>query len=347
MNISNLIAMKKLKFSALLFLMVQIEILAQDPQFSQFYAAPLYHNPAFTGAAHKGRLVANYRNQWPAIPQGFITTAFSADNYYKAYNSGVGILAYRDQAGSGGLSTNALAIQYAYEIHFSSQWSGRGGLSFGYANRFVDFSKLTFRDQLNANFVPTPTSDPAQANLNRVGYFDISSGFLLYNRYLWFGGSALHMNQPNQSLLGNTGKLPMRVSLLAGAKIPLTKRRYGADYGANRFKEKSISPSLLYKRQGDFQQLDLGAYVTLSPLITGIWYRGLPVFNYNGILNQDALVWLLGFKHNNFSVGYSYDLTISGLGPGTAGSHEVSVSYEFDSPKRRKKRTTPIPCPKF
>jgi hypothetical protein len=323
------------------------EAWAQDPQFSQFYAAPLYHNPAFTGAAHKGRLVGNYRNQWPSIPGAFVTTSFSFDNYFKSYNSGFGLVATRDQAGTGGLSTTSLSLNYAYEINFSSQWNGRAGLAFGYSNRNVDFTKLTFRDQLNANFVPIPTSDPAQASFNRAQFFDISSGFLLYSRYVWIGTSVMHMNQPDQSLLGQTAKLPMRITLMAGAKIPLQKRMYGSDYGSKDV-EKSISPSILYKRQGDFQQLDLGAYLTVKPLIVGMWYRGLPSANFKkGLYKQDALVWLLGFKHDFFSVGYSYDLTISKLGPGTAGSHEISISYEFDNPKRRKKKVSPIPCPKF
>jgi len=346
MRTLHLFGMKKIIFLFVLAGMA-MDSKAQDPQFSQFYAAPLYHNPAFTGAAHKGRLVANYRNQWPSIPGAFVTTAFSVDNYFKAYNSGFGISAYRDQAGTGGLSTTSITMNYAYEVNFSSQWSGRGGLAFGYANRNVDFTKLTFRDQLNANFIPIPTSDPAQASVNRASYFDINSGFLIYSRHIWVGGSIMHMNQPDQSLLGQTAKLPMRINLMAGVKIPLEKRMYGSDYG-NKDVEKSISPSILYKRQGDFQQFDVGAYLTVKPLIVGMWYRGLPIANTTrGLYNQDALVWLLGFKHDFFSLGYSYDLTISKLGPGTAGSHELSMSYEFDNPKRRKKKVSPIPCPKF
>ena len=345
MRTLNRIGMKKVIYLLMLTGMV-FEAKAQDPQFSQFYAAPLFHNPAFTGAAHKGRLVANYRNQWPSIPGAFVTTAFSVDNYFKSYNSGFGLSAYKDQAGTGGLSTTSLSMSYAYEINFSSDWNGRGGLSFGYANRNVDFSKLTFRDQLNANFIPIPTGDPAQASLNRASYFDIGSGFLIYSRHIWVGASILHMNQPNQSLLGQAAKLPMRFNMMAGVKIPLQKRMYGSDYGKD--VEKSISPSILYKRQGDFQQFDIGAYLTVKPLIVGLWYRGLPIANSTrGLYNQDALVWLLGFKHDFFSIGYSYDLTISKLGPGTAGSHEISISYEFDNPKRRKKKVSPIPCPKF
>lgn len=346
MKTLNLMVMKKL-LTICLFAGALSGLQAQDPQFSQFYAAPLFHNPAFTGAAHKGRLVGNYRNQWPSIPGAFVTTAFSFDNYYKSYNSGFGILASRDQAGSGGLSTSSVSFNYAYELAFSGQWNCRAGLAFGYASRNVDFTRLTFRDQLNANFVPIPTSDPAQASLSRAQYFDISSGFLLYSRHFWIGSSVMHMNQPNQSLLGENARLPMRITVMAGAKIPLQKRLYGSDYG-NKNVEKSISPSILYKRQGDFQQLDLGAYLTIKPLIVGMWYRGLPLFDKErGLYNQDAIVWLLGFKHDYFSVGYSYDLTISKLGPGTAGSHELSISYEFDNPKRRKKRVTPIPCPRF
>ena len=77
------------------------------------------------------------------------------------------------------------------------------------------------------------------------------------------------------------------------------------------------------------------------------YFQAARALHLKGLYNQDALVWLLGFKHDFFSLGYSYDLTISKLGPGTAGSHELSMSYEFDNPKRRKKKVSPIPCPKF
>src|SRR5437016_3907470 len=50
---------------------------AQDPHFTQFYANPLYLNPAFAGAAHCPRMNLSYRNQWPALQGQYITSCFS------------------------------------------------------------------------------------------------------------------------------------------------------------------------------------------------------------------------------------------------------------------------------
>ena len=43
------------------------DLKAQDPQFTQFYANPLYLNPAFAGTARCPRICMNYRNQWPNL----------------------------------------------------------------------------------------------------------------------------------------------------------------------------------------------------------------------------------------------------------------------------------------
>ena len=52
---------------------------AQDPAFSQFYANPLYLNPAFAGSNECPRANLNYRDQWPGIGRTYITTSASFD----------------------------------------------------------------------------------------------------------------------------------------------------------------------------------------------------------------------------------------------------------------------------
>ena len=52
---------------------------AQDPKFSQFYANPIYLNPAFAGTNVCGRLHLNIRDQWPAIQGAYAAYSASYD----------------------------------------------------------------------------------------------------------------------------------------------------------------------------------------------------------------------------------------------------------------------------
>src|SRR6185369_11344180 len=74
-------------------------VTAQDPQFSQFYAAPLYLNPAFAGATGQARVGANYRNQWPAIDANFTTISAFGDFYNESKNIGLGAIITKDREG--------------------------------------------------------------------------------------------------------------------------------------------------------------------------------------------------------------------------------------------------------
>lgn len=345
----------------LLFLLLGLsatEILAQDPQFSQFYAAPLYHNPAFAGAAQKGRMIGNFRSQWGGT---FITSSFATDNFIRKYNSGVGLIATIDRQGSAGLYTLYTSANYAYEVNLSSGWVARGGLAVGIINRGFNRDKILLGDRLQLDGTLGPQSDAvAGLQSSPVLKFDISSGFLLYSKHFWFGGSAMHMTRPNLNLNNQTNlsadertlddaRLPVFFNLMTGFKIPLEKRLYGSNYG-NKYVEKSITPTLIYKQQGYLvRQLDFGAYVTIKPLVFGIYYRDIPFVKDpgRGAFNRDALIFLLGIKHDYISAGYSFDLNISRLAGSAGNTHELSFSYEFDNPKRKRRRSPPIPCPKF
>ena len=82
--------MNKLLYVILIILMAGI-VHAQDPQFTQIYATPLYTCPAFAGSTSGSRLVMNFRDQWPAIPGDFVTCAASYDQYVPQVNSGIGL----------------------------------------------------------------------------------------------------------------------------------------------------------------------------------------------------------------------------------------------------------------
>ena len=111
-----------------LMLALDSSVTAQDPQFSQFYAAPLYLNPAMAGSTGQARAGINYRNQWPAIDANF--TTMSAYFYYfiEDYNSAVGIILNRDTEGLAGLRSISLGLQYAYELQINENLGFRPGV---------------------------------------------------------------------------------------------------------------------------------------------------------------------------------------------------------------------------
>ncbi|MDN5214360.1 type IX secretion system membrane protein PorP/SprF [Fulvivirgaceae bacterium BMA12] len=323
---------------------------AQDPQFSQFYAAPLYLNPAFTGATGQARVGLNYRNQWPSIPASFVTSAAYFDYYLDQYNSGVGLLISTDREGLAGLRSTSLSLNYAYQLRINEFLTVRPGLSAGYVIRDIDFARLTFGDQfdpISGEVIAPVTSEPI--NLNNVGYLDLGAGVLIFTENFWVGFAASHLTTPDQSFTGTTESLLARkYSVHAGYKIKLPKVSYTKGQIPTR-RERSITPTVQYKTQGQFDQLDVGTYVTLEPVIFGLTYRGLPVKTLNGFPNNEAIIFLVGMTYNGLNVGYSFDYTISDLGISSGGAHEISVSYTFGLDDKRKppKNVRQIPCPKF
>ncbi|GAB3688935.1 type IX secretion system membrane protein PorP/SprF [Spirosoma flavus] len=326
-------------------------VFAQDPQFTQFYAAPLYLNPAFAGSALAPRITANYRNQWPAITN-YVTTMVSFDHYFDKYNSGVGLLIQNDNQGQGRIQSTDIGLQYAYQFQVGEASFVRLGLQGSYVNRSVNYFGLTTGDQFtDRGFITGSVSqDPTLlANAPTKKYLDFSTGGLFYSDWFWIGASAHHINRPDQGFfVGGRERLPVKASIHAGLRIPLGGFTGLVD---EMDREISFSPVIMYKHQGKYDQLDLGAYLTYSPLTIGAYYRGIPFKKYNQTLNNhDAIALLAGWRMDKFSIGYSYDVTISTLG-NSGGSHELSLSYIFDKPESRrggvKKKDKKLPCPKF
>lgn len=298
-------------------------LFAQDPEFTQFYANPLYLNPAFAGTARCPRVNLNYRNQWPAISGTYVTYSASYDQHVDVIGGGLGLLVTTDKAGQGTLTTTNVSGIYSYQLNISRTFSMKFGFQATYFQKSIDWSKLTFGDMIDARrgFVYNTTEVPGPSRKSNV---DISAGLLGYSKRYFFGFAAHHLTQPDEGLLGPS-KLPMKFTGHAGAVLPV------GDKG----NEIYISPNVLYQRQQNFQQLNLGVYVNKGSIVGGLWYR-----------NQDAFIALLGFQQHFFKIGYSYDLTVSKLTNATAGSHELSFSLQFEcKPKKKKFRT--VSCPSF
>ncbi len=297
---------------------------AQDPQFTQFYANPLYLNPALAGSNICPRVCINYRDQWPGITGTYVTTSVSFDRYLFGIKSGIGVLVTNDRAGGGTLNTTNISAIYSKQIQITRSFAINAGFKATYGQKSLDWSKLNFGDQINNLQGFVYNTNEVQGR-SQKSFVDFSAGVVGFSKYLFVGFAADHLTQPDESLLTGPSKLPVKFTGHAGAVIPIGPRDGGA----------TISPNILYQKQQDFQQLNLGVYVTKGALVGGLWYR-----------NNDSFIILLGVQKGIFKVGYSYDVTISKLTNATAGSHELSLGFQFYC-KKPKPRYRPGVCPSF
>ncbi|MFT5832497.1 MAG: type IX secretion system PorP/SprF family membrane protein [Cognaticolwellia sp.] len=325
---------RQLLISCLLIGLSFTAVKAQDPIFSQFYATPMQLNPALTGSSFVPRISLNYRNQWPALSNAYITYSASYDQFFDKAKSGLGFTVMADVAGDGIYKTNKIGGSYAYNLEFSRDFYLKAGFEVGIGQVTVDWDNLIFLDQidplrgpLDLSGNPFPSQEERPFNLSTY-YGDFGAGFVAYSKSFYGGFSIKHVNSPNESLIATRstfGLVPLRFTIHGGAEISIR------DSYNNRDKGTFISPNVMYVRQGEFQQLNVGAYANFESLFGGIWYR-------HTFTNVDAAIILLGTRYKMFKIGYSYDLTISELTTDTGGAHEVSVSIYLEQINKRKGR---------
>ncbi|MDI1354673.1 MAG: PorP/SprF family type IX secretion system membrane protein [bacterium] len=320
-----------------------ITAMAQEPQFTQFYAAPMYLNPAFTGHTYEHRFTANYRNQWPSVKTAYKTYMATYDYNISNLNSGIGGFVLQDHAGTSRLVTTQTGLNLAYRFKVKKHAEIRAGMMIAMTTKKLDNTTLVFNDQLISGGAPGSSADAK--SVEPVTYLDLGAGLLFNSTNYWFGIAAKHINQPNNSMAGNTEALPVYLDIHGGYRYIISAK------GAGRTDlQEFVSASFHFRKEQNYSQLDLGAYYFKSFLNVGLWYRGLPFKHYQpGYPNRESIAVLLGLEipDKNFRIGYSYDITISHLGiTNTQGAHEVSLVYEI-AKKRKKNKHVLVSCPKF
>ena len=304
---------------------------AQDPAFSQFYANPLYLNPAFAGSNECPRANINYRDQWPGIGRTYITSSASWDQHIQAIGGGLGVLVHHDRAGAGSINVSQFSLIYSYHLKLNNKFAMKAGIETSFRQIDINWNELTFGDQIHPQYgFIYDTSEDIYNYLESIGYPDFSAGLLGYSEKLFFGFAIHHLTTPNEGFISES-QLPRKITAHIGGKFPL-----------NKYKNKitTVSPNFLYQKQQEFQQFNYGVYLNRGPVVGGLWAR-------NSLNNFDAIILMLGLIQDSFKFGYSYDITVSNLNnSNTLGAHELTFTL-FMPCKSRTKSFNTISCPQF
>jgi type IX secretion system PorP/SprF family membrane protein len=312
---------------------------AQDPHYSQFFANPLTLNPALTGTGEgEGRLSANLRNTWIGGTSPFSTgllgfdKAILGNKLQSTDKLGLGGFAMYDQSNGGALKSTALALSFAYLKGLDEV--GTSSLSVGfqasYANKRLDYSKLTFEDQFGSGGFneEVPSGDAGLSNSRSYADFNVGLAYHYQKDKMkaTVGATLNHLFAPTDYMWDNLSR-KRRVTIHTGGQYDLSQ-------------EASIEWNAIYQTKGKATELAFGGAYGFrmnaqDPEAIQLWLGG-----YYRI--DDALYPYLAVDYKNVRAGLSYDLTVSSMKAAASSrrSIEFSVLVRFAKKKVEEKPAT-------
>jgi type IX secretion system PorP/SprF family membrane protein len=290
-----------------------------DPHFSQYYAHPLWLNPALTGVTEgEYRFTINAKQQWGALSNSFLTGGASFD-LAPVKNLAFGAMVLNQN--SGDISYNHLnaLVSGAYRIHFGNDGLKmiNFGLQAGILSKSFDPSKITLGSQYNpvTGYDPGFGINEAYTSSNTM-VPEVNAGVMFFdgnpdkNVNIFAGVMAAHLTRPVDKFLGNDVRMPIRFAAHGGARIKVSN-------------ELGITPNGLYMKQGNAREISIGGYGQLmlnaeSDFLFGSNYRV-----------DDSAIAYFGLHFKNMVFGLSYDFNTSDLSraTGSRGGLELSVSF--------------------
>lgn len=323
--------MKQLIYSLIVLFLTAFITHAQDPNFSQFYNNPVFYNPAMTAINNGMTVRLNARNLWGPIPGRFNTFSGSVEAQ-SIFKMGIGATVYSDVAGEALLRTTGGYFTYSYRPVDTKNLVIQAGLAGGFVSKSIDWSKLTFSDQLDETLGDIHPTSFGRPDFYRVTYADFSTGIVArfngktrrssgaFRQFsATVGGSLHHLSEPEDAFLG-TQTLPMRGVAHAHANLL--------------FNDLIFSPGFIYEQQKEFRTFTVGLNLVNRPFTFGVWLR-----NRTAALNikhYDSFIFTLGLNLPSTSdiswrVMYGFDMTISQLKTSSYGTHELSLVIDFDN----------------
>jgi len=328
---------RKFYFLFILFFLTVSNSQGQEAHFSQFYANPIYMNPAFAGTINCPRFSVNFRDQWPAFKNNFLTFSTSYDQHIPVLHGGIGVLVSADLQGEGGIiQTYNAGAMYNFRIQAAQNFNLQFAVQGNFIHTSLNWHKLTFASQLHG--IPVDPQLPADL-MERQSQFDLAIGAVGYTPYLYFGLAVHHLLPLKMRFLERSPDIwGLKWTAHAGGKIIIARKKKGE----TNFGDISLYPNAIFMSQGKFHYLHEGFYFSFYPFTIGAWMR----HNFEGL---DAFIISCGIEYKIFRVGYSYDFNLSQL-ERTGGAHEISLQFVIPCTLRtpQVKRTfVPIECPRF
>ena len=327
---------------------------AQDTQFSQYFSASLFLNPAFAGVYNEPALHMNHKRQVQSVDvineltQVSFIFPLKPGGAYERSIGGIGLMAYNERSGINGVFQNSAAfLTYAHNFKFGLLSSDIVTLAVqaGYENRSLNFSSLAWGSQYNPFFgfddtLPIPVTEfdnqkgTVIVNAGFMYYYNPTKNYLLYTFSAFSGFSATNVNRPNKSL-----------NVTSESTEPILWKYNGGVEA--KFNKLFVTPSLLFLYLRKSVQFNAGISFAYSPnqnkyqskgsqILFGTWYRF-----------KDSYIFMGGVTFSSMTIRASYDLNSNLFISDRAvdisqPSFEISIQYNISKNTGYRKISNPL-----
>jgi type IX secretion system PorP/SprF family membrane protein len=303
-NESNSMMRLSIKLSLFIFVTANTVWSQQDKLITHFMYDKMSVNPGETGIDEGVCGTSIYRNQWDKVvgaPNSFVLNAEANMNQY--FPGGIGVNFYHDAIGFA--RQNTAVLNYAYPV-----FTDFGTLGVGIGVGLYNFG-------LQPEWVPpTNVPDPKLPVGYSVSGLDLNFGAYFKGvKDFYVGFSSTHLTAPR------LGKEVTNNGAPALQEYNVARHYYlMGGYTTQPIGPGRIDGNLLFRSDFVKTSADLNLRYLLK---TGDleYYGGL------SFRTRESIPIMIGGSMNNFTVGYSYDITISKIANVSQGSHELMVRY--------------------
>jgi type IX secretion system PorP/SprF family membrane protein len=286
----------------------------QDKLLTHWMYDKMSLNPGETGLDDGVCGTMIYRNQWDKVsgaPNSFVFNVEANLENLLPIPGGLGMSFYHDAIGF--VRQNNVTLNYSYPVYTNygvlGVGIGVGLINVGMQPDWVPPTNL-FDDKLPIGF------SKSGLDLNFGAYWRGNQGY-------YAGISSTHLSATKLSEKFNTGNGLNGVQSYNAARhyYIMGGYRHPQNIGPGKIEGNVLMRTDLVKFSSDWN-----ARYVMSANSTMEYYGGIT------FRSSDALAFMLGGSMDNWTAGYSYDLTVNKLASFSNGTHELFVKYCYFIP---------------
>lgn len=269
----------------------------QQSQYTQYMYNTMTFNPGYTGSREVVSVMGLYRTQWVGLEGAPKTMNFSIQSPLGYHGNGIGLNVVSDEIGP--TKNLGAMLNYAYTIETDNDLKFSFGISGGFENLEIDYSRVTVKP-----------GDPLLTGKESMFSPNVGAGVYVH-AYNWYAG----ISSPKLLQTSHDDNV--------AASVYSSKTHF---YGIAGYVFE-LNPYLRFK------PAVLAKYVAGSPLAVDLSANFLinDKFTIGSAYRWDAGVSAMaGFQVNEaIQIGYGYDYETSKLGNYNSGSHELFLRFDL------------------